>query len=49
MAISKENIRTMLTLSKKLKQQLEKEAAKDNRSFNNYVVTILENRSKKEG
>jgi predicted HicB family RNase H-like nuclease len=48
MAISKDKTRTMLTLSKELKRQLEKEAAAENRSLNNYIVTILENRPKKE-
>lgn len=41
MAISKDNTRTQLTISKELKQQLEKIAKEQNRSFNNLVITIL--------
>lgn len=47
--ISKKNVRTQLTLSKDLKKQLEIEADERKRSFNNYVVFILENRNKSEG
>ncbi len=47
MAISEKNTRTLITIPKKLKEQLEEEAEKENRSFNNYVITILENRNKK--
>ena len=43
MTISKDNTRTQLTISKKLKQQLEKIAKEQNRSFNNLVITILQN------
>ena len=43
MSISKNNTRTQLTINKDLKKQLEELALKDNRSFNNLVVTILEN------
>jgi predicted HicB family RNase H-like nuclease len=46
--ISEKNTRTLITLPKELKEQLEKEAKEENRSFNNYVITILENRNKKE-
>ena len=42
MTISKDNIRTQLTISKELKQQLEKIAKEQNRSFNNLVITILQ-------
>lgn len=41
MSISKENIRTNLTISKELKSELEKIAKQENRSFNNLVITIL--------
>jgi predicted HicB family RNase H-like nuclease len=41
MSISKENTRTLITISKELKKQLEEIAKKDNRSFNNLVVKIL--------
>jgi predicted HicB family RNase H-like nuclease len=45
--ISDKNTRTLITLPKKLKEKLEEEAAAEKRSFNNYVLTILENRQKK--
>ncbi len=41
MAISKNNTRTLITIPKELKKQLEKLAKNDNRSFNNLVVKIL--------
>lgn len=40
-SISNENTRTNITISKELKAQLEELAKQDNRSFNNYVITIL--------
>ena len=40
-SISSENTRTNITISKELKTQLEELAKQDNRSFNNYVITIL--------
>lgn len=43
MSISKENIRTVLTISKELKSKLETIAKQENRSFNNLVITILKN------
>jgi len=46
MTISKDNTRTQLTISKDLKKQLEELATKDNRSFNNYIITVLENHLK---
>jgi len=46
MTISKDNTRTQLTINKDLKKQLEKLAEKDNRSFNNYIITVLENHLK---
>ena len=41
MTISKNNTRTLITIPKELKKQLEKIAKQDNRSFNNLVVKIL--------
>jgi len=46
MTISKDNTRTQLTISRELKIEIEKLANKDNRSFNNYIITILENHLK---
>ncbi len=40
-SISNENTRTNITISKELKSQLEELAKQDNRSFNNYVITVL--------
>ena len=40
-SISSENTRTNITISKELKKQLEELAKNDNRSFNNYIITIL--------
>ena len=40
-SISSENTRTNITISKELKAQLEELAKQDNRSFNNYVITVL--------
>ena len=39
-SISNENTRTNITISK-AKAQLEELAKQDNRSFNNYVITVL--------
>jgi len=39
--ISSDNTRTNITISKELKTQLEELAKQDNRSFNNYVITVL--------
>lgn len=41
MAISKDNVRTIITIPKELKKQLENLAKQDSRSFNNLVVKIL--------
>lgn len=41
--ISSENTRTNITISKELKAQLEELAKQENRSFNNYVITVLKN------
>lgn len=43
MSISKENTRTTITIPIKLKKDLEKEAKEQNRSFNNLVITVLNN------
>ncbi len=40
-SISNENTRTNITISKELKAKLEELAKQDNRSFNNYVITVL--------
>jgi len=42
MTISKDNTRTQLTISRDLKKQLEDLAKKQNRSFNNLIITILQ-------
>ena len=43
MSISENNTRTLITLPKDLKTELEEKAKQENRSFNNFVVTILRN------
>ena len=43
MSVSKENTRTILTISKELKSKLEIVAKEENRSFNNLIITILKN------
>jgi predicted HicB family RNase H-like nuclease len=43
MAISNKNTRTNITIPKELKSKLEEIAIKQNRSFNNLVITILKN------
>lgn len=43
MSISKDNVRTILTISKELKSKLEVIAKQENRSFNNLIITILKN------
>lgn len=43
MAISNDNTRTNITFPKDLKLKLEKIAEKENRSFNNLVITIIKN------
>ena len=42
MPISLENTRTLITISKELKAKLEEIAKNEHRSFNNLVVSILE-------
>lgn len=39
--ISDKNTRTLITISKELKKELEDIAKEQNRSFNNLVITIL--------
>ena len=46
MSISSENTRTIITLPKILKKQLEDLSSVDNRSFNNLIVTVLKNHIK---
>jgi len=41
MAISKEKVRTQLTINREVKKQLEKIAKEENRSFNNLIETII--------
>lgn len=41
--ISDKNTRTMMTISKELKKQLEEIAKEENRSLNNLMVTVLKN------
>ena len=43
MAISDENVRTQVVLSKDFKAQLEKIAKEENRSLSNLIDTILKN------
>lgn len=43
MAISQDKTRTNITISKELKKELENIAKEQNRSFNNLVITILDN------
>lgn len=43
MTISKDKTRTNITISKELKKNLETISKEQNRSFNNLVITILEN------
>ena len=41
MSVSSENTRTNITILKELKGKLEKIAKKQNRSFNNLIITVL--------
>lgn len=41
MSIGKDKVRSNLIIEKELKKELEAEAEKQNRSFNNLVITIL--------
>ena len=51
MTISKDKIRMSLIIKKDLKEKIEKEAKKDNRSVNNLINTVLMDylNKKKEG
>jgi fructose-1,6-bisphosphatase/sedoheptulose 1,7-bisphosphatase-like protein len=42
--VSKQNARVMVTMPQELKDKLEDEANKENRSLSNYIVTILQKR-----
>ena len=42
MTISKDKVRANLIIDKELKKKIEQLALKDNRSFNNFVITVLE-------
>ncbi|MEM5592783.1 hypothetical protein AAHH67_15440 [Niallia circulans] len=48
MTIGKDKTRTNITFDKELKKKLEKIAEKENRSFNNLVITVLKNFADKE-
>ncbi|MGM0807527.1 MAG: ribbon-helix-helix domain-containing protein [Bacillota bacterium] len=48
MTISKDNTRTLITIPKDLKEQLEKLAEQDERSFNNLVIKILKEHVNKD-
>jgi len=41
MGISEDNTRTTITIPKELKKRLEEIAKKENRAFNNLVITVL--------
>lgn len=41
MPIAEDKTRTLITIPKELKAKLEEEAKKENRTFNNLVITIL--------
>jgi len=41
MAVSKMNIRTLITIPKELKTKLEQLAVRDDRSLNNLIIKIL--------
>lgn len=41
MSIREDKVRANLVIEKVLKKELEKIAAKENRSFNNLIVTVL--------
>ena len=43
MTVSKDSVRTNITISKQLKKDLEEFAKLDHRSFNNMVINILQN------
>lgn len=41
MSISKDNVRANLIINRELKAKLQEIAEKENRSFNNLVITVL--------
>jgi predicted DNA-binding protein len=45
--ISKNSVRTILSLPREMKQELEQRADKENRSLNNYITTILKSHIEK--
>lgn len=47
MAIGKDKTRTMLTIDKEFKKQLEQIAEKENRSLNNLIITVLKDYAEK--
>lgn len=49
MTISKDKIRMSLIIKKDLKEKIEKEAKKDNRSVNNLINTVLMEYLNKKG
>lgn len=49
MTISKDKVRANLIIDKELKKKIEQLALKDNRSFNNLVITVLENYVNEKG
>lgn len=48
MSISEEKTRTLLTIKKTMKSELEKKAKEQNRSLNNLIETILNDYLKKQ-
>lgn len=47
--LAETNTRTQLTIAKTMKAELEQIAKSENRSFNNLVITILQNYLKEKG
>lgn len=47
MAIGKDKTRTMLTIDKDFKKQLEQLAEQENRSLNNFIITVLKDYTEK--
>ena len=43
MTVGKDKVRTLISINKELKNQLQELAKKDNRSFNNYIINVLIN------
>lgn len=48
MTVGKDKVRTLISINKELKNQLQELAEKDNRSFNNYVINVLINHVENE-